>query len=204
MRYYNLFVSEKVSSEEAAELTKNAVLFCTEQPETGWFYNNLPWAEKARAVADLNSLGVEAYRLREIDSYHFRLGYHDILAASHLLPHRERKTDITFIGAMTNRRDEFFAQHAPFFSEHQCHIRFVPLSFAKTNVTRSYLEESRRNALLNDSRILLNLHYSEQKYFEWHRALVALANGCCLITETSEGYADLVPGRISSWLNRMT
>ena len=193
--YHNLFLSEKVSSEEATELTKNAVLFCTEQPETGWFYNNLPWAEKARAVADLNSLGVEAYRLRGIESYHFRLGYHDILASSHLMPHRERKTDITFIGAMTNRRDQFFARHAPFFSKYQCHIRFVPLSFAKTNVTRSYLEESRRNALLNDSRILLTLHYSEQKYFEWHRALVALANGCCLITETSEGYADLVPGR---------
>ena len=107
------------------------------------------------------------------------------------------------MGAMTTRRDEFFARHAPFFSAHQCHIRFVPLSFAKTNVTRSYLEESRRNALLDDSRILLNLHYSEQKYFEWHRALVALANGCCLITETSEGYADLSPAAISSWLTPM-
>jgi hypothetical protein len=43
--------------------------------------------------------------------------------------------------------------------------------------------------------LLLNIHYSERKYFEWHRALVGLANQCCLITETAEGYGDLVPGK---------
>ena len=96
---------------------------------------------------------------------------------------------------MTSRRDEFFAEHAPFFADHRCHIRFVPLGFAKTRVTRSYLSEQRRNELLSQSRLLLNIHYSEQKYFEWHRALVGLANQCCFITETSEGYGDLVPGK---------
>ena len=193
--YYNLFLTERVSPDEARELTKNVVLFCTEQPETGWFYNNLLWAENARAVADLNSLGASAYRNRGIESYHFRLGYHDILAAPEPLPYGERKTEITFLGVMTPRRDEFFAQHAPFFSRRQCHIRFVPLGFAKTRLTRSYLDETERNDLLSQSKIMLNLHYSEQKYFEWHRALVALANGCCFISETSQGYGELIPGR---------
>ena len=193
--YYNLFLTEQISLEQARELTKNVVLFCTEQPETGWFHNNLPWAEKARAVADLNSLGVAAYQARGIESYHFRLGYHEILAAPNAVPHTQRETEITFLGAMTPRRDKFFAEHAPFFAEHRCHIRFVPLGFAKTKTTRSYLSEKHRNELLSQSRLLLNIHYSERKYFEWHRALVALANQCCLITETSEGYGDLVPGK---------
>ena len=193
--YYNLFLTETVSLEEAQALTKNVVLFCTEQPDTGWFYNNLPWAERARAVADLNSLGVAAYRERGIESYHFRLGYHEMLAAPNITPHPQRQTDITFLGVMTSRRDEFFAKHAPFFANHRCHIRFVPLGFAKTKITKSYLSEERRNELLSQSRLLLNIHYSEQKYFEWHRALVGLANQCCFITETSEGYGDLVPGK---------
>src|SRR3712207_5471421 len=66
--------------------------------------------------------------------------------------------------------------------------------FAKTKETRSYLSPERRNALLSDTRILLNVHYSEQKYFEWHRMLLGLANGCCIITETCQGYGALVPG----------
>jgi GT2 family glycosyltransferase len=193
--YYNLFLTEKVSLEEACALTRNVVLFCTEQPETGWFHNNLPWAEKARAVADLNALGVAAYQARGLESYHLPLGYHEMLAAPDVARHSSREIDITFLGVMTSRREEFFAEHAPFFAERHCHIRFVPLGFAKTKLTRSYLSEERRNELLNRSRLLLNIHYSDRQYFEPHRALVALANRCCLITETSEGYGDLVPGK---------
>ena len=193
--YYNLFLTDKVSLEQAHALTRNVVLFCTEQPDTGWFHNNLPWAEKSRAVADLNALGVAAYQARGIESYHLRLGYHEMLAAPNVVPYEQRRTDISFLGVMTSRREKFFAEHAPFFAEHRCHIRFVPLGFAKTKITRSYLGEEQRNELLSQSRLLLNLHYSEQKYFEWHRALVCFANRCCLITETSEGYCDLVPGK---------
>src|SRR3712207_8954727 len=47
--------------------------------------------------------------------------------------------------------------------------------FAKTKETRSYLSPERRNELLSQTRILLNVHYSEQKYFEWHRMLLGLA-----------------------------
>jgi glycosyltransferase involved in cell wall biosynthesis len=52
-----------------------------------------------------------------------------------------------------------------------------------------------RNRLLQQSKILLNVHYSNLRYFEWHRALIALANRCCLITETCEGFEPLVPGK---------
>lgn len=193
--YYNLFLSDRVSPEEAAKLTKDVVLYCTEQPETGWFYNNLPWAKKAKAVADINPLGVAAYRDRGIQSYYFPIGYHDMLAAPDLVPYERRAFDITFLGSLTPRRDLFFARHAPFFAAHRCHLRFVPLGFAKTKITRSYLSPERRNELLSQSRLLLNVHYSERRYFEWHRALVGLANGCCVISETSDGYGDLIPGK---------
>jgi glycosyltransferase involved in cell wall biosynthesis len=193
--YYNLFLTQTVSSAEAVELTRNVVLYCTEQPETGWFYNNLPWAREAKAVADINSLGAQAYAERDISSYHFRLGYHEILAVSNLTPHWNRQLDITFIGSLTPRRERFFAQHGRFFASRKCHLRFVPLGFAKTKITRSYLSPERRNELLGQTRILLNVHYSEQKYLEWHRTLVGLANGCCVISETSKGFADLVPGK---------
>jgi glycosyltransferase involved in cell wall biosynthesis len=193
--YYNLFLSEQVSRARARELTRNVVLLCTEQPETGWFQSNLQWTPYARGVADINALGVLAYRRRGLRSHHFHLGYHGMLAAPQQRSHPEREYDITFLGSMTRRREEFLAEHAEFFSRHRCHLRFVPLSFAKTKVTRSYLTAEDRNDLLNQTRILLNLHYSEEKYFEWHRMLAGLANGCCIISETCEGYGALVPGK---------
>jgi GT2 family glycosyltransferase len=192
--YYNLFLSEQISSERAHELTSNVVLLCTEQPETVWFHGNLQWAARARAVADINALGVLAYRKRGFRSHHFHLGYHEMLAAPRQLPHQNREYDIVFLGSMTRRREEFLAEHARFFSQHRCHLRLVPLDFAKTKTTRSYLSAEDRNDLLGQSRILLNIHYSDEKYFEWHRILAGLANGCCVISETCEGYGSLIPG----------
>ncbi|MFL6567587.1 MAG: glycosyltransferase [Chthoniobacterales bacterium] len=192
--YYNLFLTEKFSRDCCEELTRNVYLLCTEQPETGWFQGNLHWAAHARAVADINPLGVAAYRRRAINAHHLQLGFDPMLAGDARHPHEKRRYDITFLGSMTKRRDQFFAQHGDFFAAHNCHLRLVPLGFAKTKTTRSYLSAAERNALLSDSRILLNLHYSEQRYFEWHRMLLALANGCCVITETCNDHGPLVPG----------
>jgi glycosyltransferase involved in cell wall biosynthesis len=57
------------------------------------------------------------------------------------------------------------------------------------------LPAANRNTLLQRTKILLNVHYSESPYFEWHRALIALANRCCMITEPCEGFAPLIPGK---------
>ncbi|HMJ06117.1 MAG TPA: glycosyltransferase [Chthoniobacterales bacterium] len=193
--FYNLFLSQQFTRRRLRELTRGVHLLCTEQPETGWFQSNLQWGVFARGVADINPLGVAAYRERGFESHHLQLGYHPILAHPEKIPHAERTIDLTFLGSLTERRDEFFARHADFFARHRCHLRLVPLGFAKTEKTRSYLTVERRNELLSRSRILLNLHYSEQKYFEWHRMLVGLANGCCIITETCQGYGALIPGK---------
>lgn len=192
--YYNLYVVPRIPRHFARRLTYNVYLLCTEQPETGWFQSNLQWGTYARGMADINPLGVAAYRARGLRSHHLQLGYHPMLAHPQRIPHRERTHDITFLGSMTSRRDEFFAEHADFFAQHRCHLRLVPLGFAKTKHTRSYLSAERRNELLSQSRILLNVHYSDQKYFEWHRMLIGLANGCCIITETCSGYGALQPG----------
>jgi glycosyltransferase involved in cell wall biosynthesis len=193
--FYNLYLTQRMSRTRAEELTRNLVLLCTEQPETPWFHSNLHWSGFARAFADINPLGATAYRARGIRCHRLQLGYDPLLAKLPTRAHRDRTTDIVFLGSKTDRRDEFFARHADFFAAHRSHIRMVPIGFAKTKTTRSYLDVERRNELLSRSKILLNVHYSDQKYFEWHRMLVALANGCCVITETCHGYAPLQPGK---------
>lgn len=194
--FYNLFLAEKISPSETLELTRHVHLLGTEQPATHWFETNAHWAQSSLGVIDINPLGVAAYRARGLGAIQLGLGFHPMLQPpGEDRPHGARGHDLTFLGSITPRREKFFAQNADFFARHRCHLRLVPLGFAKTEETRSYLNAARRNELLRDSRILLNVHYSGQRYFEWHRMLVGLANGCCIISEPANGYGQLVPGR---------
>ncbi len=193
--FFNLFLSYKLSWEKIQRLAKHLFLLSTEQPESEWFDSNLVAAPHARAMLDIHLSGVAAYRARGLPCFHLPLGYHPLLEQSDAPATSERDVDVCVLAAMTDRREEFIAAHADFFAAHNCHIRFVPIGFAKTEETRSYLHTSQRNALLQQTKILLNVHYSDLRYFEWHRALIAIANRCCLITETCEGFEPLVPGK---------
>src|SRR4029077_1869551 len=193
--FFNLFLSYKLSWEKIQRFAKHLFLLSTEQPESEWFDSNLVTAPHARAMLDIHLSGVVAYRARALPCFHLPLGYDPLLEQSDAPTKSERDVDVCVLAAMTNRREEFIAAHADFFAAHNCHIRLVPIEFAKTEETRSYLPASQRNALLQQTKILLNVHYSDLRYFEWHRALIAIANRCCLITETCEGFEPLVPGK---------
>ena len=193
--FFNLFLRDKLPWEKMQRLANHLLLLGTEQPESEWFDSNLVVAPHARAMLDIHLSGVAAYRARGLPCFHLPLGYHPLLEQSDVPAKSKRDLDICVLAAMTDRREEFIAANADFFAARNCHIRFVPIGFAKTEETRSYLPIPQRNALLQQAKILLNIHYSQLQYFEWHRALIALANRCCLITETCQGFEPLVPGK---------
>src|SRR5947208_11463543 len=193
--FFNLFLSYKLSWEKIQRLTNHLFLLSTEQPESEWFDSNLVAAPHARAMLDIHLSGVAAYRARGLPCLHLPLGYHPLLEQRDASANSARDIDICLLAAMTDRREEFIAANADFFATRNCHLRLVPIGFAKTEETRSYLPVAKRNALLQRTKILLNVHYSDLRYFEWHRALIAMANRCCLITETCEGFEPLVPGK---------
>lgn len=193
--FFNLFLHYKLPWEDIQRLTNHLFLLSTEQPDSVWFHSNLIVAPHARAMLDIHLSGVAAYRARGLRCFHLPLGYHPLLEQRNTLANSERDVDICLLAAMTDRREGFIAANADFFAARNCHLRLVPIGFAKTDETRSYLAAAKRNALLQRTKILLNVHYSELCYFEWHRTLIGLANRCCLITETCEGFAPFVPGK---------
>ena len=193
--FFNLFLKDQLPWEKMQRFTNHLFLLGTEQPESEWFDSNLVVAPHARAMLDIHLSGVAAYRARGLPCFHLPLGYHPLLEQSDVPAKSKRDLDICVLAAMTDRREEFIAANADFFAARNCHIRFVPIGFAKTEETRSYLPIPQRNALLQRAKILLNVHYSDLRYFEWHRALIAMANRCCLISETCEGFEPLVPGK---------
>jgi glycosyltransferase involved in cell wall biosynthesis len=193
--FFNLFLRHKLPWEKIQRLTNHLFLLGTEQPDSEWFESNLLAAPYARAMLDIHLSGVAAYRARGLRCFHLPLGYHPLLEQRDASVNSPRDIDICLLAAMTDRREEFIASNGDFFAARNCHLRLVPIGFAKTEETRSYLPALQRNALLQQTRILLNVHYSDLSYFEWHRALIALANRCCMITETCEGFAPFVPGK---------
>lgn len=193
--FFNLFLRDKLPWENIRRLTNHLFLLGTEQPESEWFDSNLIVAPHARAMLDIHLSGVAAYRARGLPCFHLPLGYDAQLEQNDVTEKSKRDLDICVLAAMTDRREEFIAAHADFLAARTCHIRFVPISFAKTEETLSYLPIPERNALLLRAKILLNVHYSDLRYFEWHRALIAIANRCCLVSETCEGFEPLVPGK---------
>ncbi len=193
--FFNLFLRYELPWEKIQRLASHLFLLGTEQPESEWFYSNLVIAPHACAMLDIHLSGVAGYRARGLHCFHLPLGYHPLLEQRDRSASSERDVDVCILAALTDRREEFIAANADWFAARNCHLRLVPLGFAKTETTRSYLTAPMRNALLQRTKILLNVHYSESAYFEWHRALIALANRCCMITEPCEGLAPLIPGK---------
>src|SRR4030095_13053553 len=83
------------------------------------------------------------------------------------------------------RRSAFFARHADFFSSFNCHIVLSEVHRPRLSATAGYLAGQDRLNLVASSRIVLCVHSTDRPYFEQHRAMLALANGCLLVTETS-------------------
>jgi GT2 family glycosyltransferase len=193
--FYNLFLTPKFPGAELKRMTRQLYLLGTEQPDSDWFHSNMVVAPDARAMLDINPLGVGSYRLCGLRCFHLPLGYHPMLERTRGPRPVERDLDVCLLASLTERREKFLARHADFFAERNCHLRLVPIGFAKTEQTKSYLPAEERNAVLQRSKLLLNIHYSDLRYFEWHRMLVGLANGCCIVTETCEGFAPLIAGK---------
>ena len=77
--FFNLFLTLKFPALELKQMTRQLYLLGTEQPDSDWFHSNLMVAPNARAMLDINPLGVEAYRLCGLRCFHLPLGYHPML-----------------------------------------------------------------------------------------------------------------------------
>ena len=122
------------------------------------------------------------------------LGYLKELEWTDPIPPGDRPCDILFFGHASRRRKDFFARHAPFFSSVNARLIFGDLAIPRKDGAPGYYAGADRLRLVGSTRIILNVHSSERAYFETHRAMLAFANRCVLVTETSRWTAPLVNG----------
>jgi len=171
-----------------------SIALCTEQPGTPWFELSAAHAAAAGAAVDISGAGELELRRRGIRAERFRLGYAERWDVYGGQEGPARDVDIVFMGSSTPRRQALLAANATPLARHRCRLLLAP-ERPKPRAREDYIVDDQKRALLSRSSVMLNIHRDERRYFEWVRALEAICAGTVMVSELSDGYEPLVPGR---------
>jgi hypothetical protein len=147
-------------------------------------------------VLDITEHTAIEYRKRGIFAIHAPLGYASCFEAGidpQNLP--ERTFDLLFLGSISDKRSLFLSQNAALLNQYNSNIVITRLDKPKFSHTAGFFANYDRNRLLRSCKILVNVHANDNTYFEWLRVMMAIANGCLVISETSDYIEPLVNGK---------
>lgn len=205
------FFSEEYYKGLTMRLPPKTILVNTEQPGSLWYHQASILFSSAYAIWD-----IEYESFKKLKGLHQRtaflpLGYTeqfacwndipilpDTYATCHLeknekqfsaslRPWMERPIDIIFIGLATERRKKFFAKNAKSFSRYHCYLLLLKDSGGPWIASKNtVLDTPTVYGLMQRSKILLNIHQQDSRYFEWQRMIMqGVANKTLVITESS-------------------
>jgi Glycosyl transferase family 2/Glycosyl transferases group 1 len=173
-------------------LLGRTIFICAEQPESRWFGSNLPLTRLGASVFDVNLASVRRLRELGIRADHLPLGYTSLW--DRFDPDSGRDLDFLFYASATRRRERILAGWARSLWRHRSHLVISDNLQPNTSTSESFLAGEDKRRLLARARVVLNLHRSEEPYFEWQRVLEAIHCGAVVVTEPSTDYHPLVPG----------
>jgi hypothetical protein len=193
--YFTLFLAPRLSPVAQDTAARHVFVLNVEQPGSQWFDLAAHFAVVGRGVFDISRDGVAEFRRRGVDAVHAPIGFLPELEHADAPALADRPIDVVFLGHHSLRREHFFARHAACFAAMDCRLVLTDPLQPRTADTPGYLAGSARQRLLRATKILLNVHSTERQYFESHRALLALANGCLLVSENSQDTRPFSSGR---------
>jgi hypothetical protein len=173
---------------------RRSIAICTEQPGTQWFEQTAQIAARTGHCVDINRLGVTALGKRGIDAGFLQLGYTPRWDRWHGQHDSARPVDLAFLAGATPRRLTAIARSATHIAGRRTELHMPEALVPHDAESEHFLSGDDKWRLLSRSKLLLNVHRGELGYFEWQRAIEAIANGCVLLSEHSLGFAPLVPG----------
>ncbi|MGE0139063.1 MAG: glycosyltransferase [Ilumatobacteraceae bacterium] len=174
----------------------------TEQPGTTWFRFASDACARGLLTLDISTQGQVALSSMGVTTWHLQLGG---VPSMEVGAAEDRSIDVLFVGSLDDRRGEALARLAPRLHRRTTELRLFRFDRPATPGTPGLLFGAEKYRLLSSAKLLLNVHRarppqrsSRQQqtapYFEWARMVEAMANGCVVLTEPSEGTSPLRPG----------
>lgn len=174
------------------ELLRRTIFVCAEQPSTVHFDQNVVLASKAGSIFDINRRAVNRFHHLGLPAQYMQLGYSSHW--DHFEPECERDIDVLFLGSSSLRRLRLLNSYARVLSRWNCHLQISDNTEPNTGSSTSFLAEDKW-PLLSRAKLLINIHQSNEPYFEWLRALDAIHGGAVLLSEYSDGQNPLIAGQ---------
>ena len=199
----------------------NSVIVNTEQWQTHWFAKSLPALLKARRIFDINLQSAAGLRSLNLPASFLPLGYvpdfgpfsfhqrlPDVLALKGISPRvrnymrgpgeglADRPLDVTFIGANTPRREAFFSSHAATFAKYHSFLYLPRSDVPFVSGPEAAMTTEAAAGIEQRSKIVLNIHRDDHRYFEWHRIVLhGIGHQSVVLTERSQKVPGFSPGR---------
>ena len=194
--FFELHTAHRKDLQRAAAAS---VCINTEQPGTSWFGLAVDACRRGLLTLDISDQGAAALRGAGLAVERLRLGG----VPSMHVPSKdvERPIDVLFMGGLDDRRGAALAELAPHLWRLHADIRVVGVDRPIDWVTPQAVFGADKYRLLSSAKLLLNIHRARPDgtehapYFEWARAVEAMAQGCIVVTEPSEGCEPLVAGK---------
>jgi hypothetical protein len=171
---------------------ERTVFISAEQPGTAHFDDNVRLSPLAGALFDINAGAVREYRLRGIDAEHLQLGYSAQL--DQFDDDDQRPYDTLFMGCYTPRRGAVLSACARQLARLRTRLIISDNSRPNSTGGPNFVIGEDKFGLLRRSSTLLNIHQSDEPYFEWARVVDAIHSGCVVVSEQSTDFGPLVPG----------
>jgi hypothetical protein len=189
---HEYFVLEGHEQGVNERLLRRTIFISAEQPGTSHFADNVRLADLAGAIFDINAAGIREYERYRVNAHHLQLGYSAYF--DHFQPEHVANLDVLFLGCATLRRLRYLAGCGPTLAGLRTRLVLSDNSRPNTRSSPTFFVGEDKFDLLTTSSVILNVHQSDEPYFEWARVLDAIHAGCVVVTEHSTDYAPLTPG----------
>jgi glycosyltransferase involved in cell wall biosynthesis len=183
-----------------------------EQPGSTFFADNVSIAPRLGGVMDFSAHAVAAYRHQNVEARHLSFGWTASWDTFH--EHPTPELDVLFMGSRSGRRDTVLASMSRTLWQRRSRLLISDDSAPNWRPSDTFLLGESKRALLASTKVLVNVHRSNEPYFEWLRIVEAAHCGAVVVTEPSlhrEPFvngehlevctADAIPGTIDRLLD---
>lgn len=167
-------------------LLERTLFVTAEQPGSSFFHGNLAHAARAGGVFDFSPLSVRVYHQRGVRAHHLPFGYARSWDRVQRAP-LERPISALFMGCASRRRLKILASMRPLLSEPDARLLISTNSKPNHEQSNNFVTGEAKRDLLGATKVLLNIHQSDEPYFEWLRVTEAAMCGAVVVTEPSVG-----------------